>query len=109
MAITGEGKIGPLQGETSHLYEANVGNLFQERQDIGRSTLRSSCRRVGLRRVGIGCTRDLPNGENAMSQTGKKFRQKSNGHRPPTATESVSNSLSGDVSIPLLYIFNFSL
>ena len=92
MIIMGEGETGPLQGETSQLHKANVG--------AGQSTLRSSCRRVGLRRVGMGCSRDLPNGENALSQTGLQFRQKSNCYRSPTAPEFASNSSSGDVSIP---------
>ena len=54
----------------------------------------------------MGCSRDLPHGENALSQTGLQFRQKSNGYRPSTAPELVSNSSSGDVSIALLYIYN---
>ena len=108
MVIMGEGELGPLQGETSQLQKANVGNLRKERHDTGQSTLRSSCRRVGLRRVGKGCSRDLPNGENALSQTGLQFRQKSSCYRPPTEPEFVSNSSSGDVSIPLLYIYNSS-
>ena len=106
MAITGEREIGPLQGETSQLHKANVGNLCQKGHDTGQSTLRSSCRRVGLRRVGMGCSRDLPNSENALSQTGLQFRQKSNGYRPPTAPEFMSKSSSGDVSIAFLYIYN---
>ena len=106
MAITGEREIGPLQGETSQLHKANVGNLCKKGHDTGQSTLRSSCRRVGLRRVGMGCSRDLPNSENALSQTGLQFRQKSNGYRPPTAPEFMSKNSSGDVSIAFLYIYN---
>ena len=104
MVITGEGKIGPLQGETSQLHEANVGNLRHERHDTGPSTSSSSCRHVGLRRVGLGCTRDLRNGQSTMSQTGPQFRRKSNGYRPPSAPEFLSNSSSGDVSTAFLYI-----
>ena len=108
LAITGEGEIGPPQGETSQLYEANVGNLCNERHDTGQSTSRIPCRRVGLRRVGMGCSRDLSNVQNTTSHTGPQFRQKSNGYRPPTAPEFLSNSSSGDVSIALLYIYNSS-
>jgi len=98
MAITGEGEITcrSLQGKSSQLHEVNLENLCKERHDSGQSTSRSSCRRVGLRRVGLGYARDLHSGQNAMSQTGQHFRQKSNGYRPPTAPEFAS----GEVSIP---------
>ena len=99
MAITREGEIGPLQGETSQLHKTNVGNLSNERHGTGPFASRSSRRRLGLRRVGMGCTRDLRNAQNAMSQTGQQFRQKSNAYRPPTAPEFAANSSSGDVSI----------
>ena len=106
MANTGEGEIEPLQVETSQLHKANVGNLCKERHNTGQSTSRSSCRRVGLRRVGMGCSRDLPNGKNALSQTGLQFRLKSNGYRPPTTPEFMSSSSSGDVSTAFLYIYH---
>ena len=103
MVIMGEGELGPLHGETSQLHKANVVKLCKERHDTGRSTLSSSCRRVGLRRVEMRCSRGLTNGKNALSKIGLQFRQKSNGYRPPTAREFVANSSSGNVSITLLY------
>ena len=103
MVVMGDGELGPLQWETSQFHKADVVNLCKERHDTGQSILRSSCRRVGLRRVEMRCSRGLANGKNALSKTGLQFRQKSNGYRPPTAPEFVANSSSGDVSITLLY------
>lgn len=100
MAIMGEGEIASLQGKTSQRYEANVKNSCKERQNTRLCTSRSSCRRVGLRKVGMGCSRDLAN---AMSHSEPQFKQKSSGYRPPAAPEFMSSSSSGDVSIALLY------
>lgn len=105
MAIMGEGKIASLQGKTGQRYEANVKNSCKEKQNTRLCTSRSSCRRVGLRKVGMGCSRDLAN---AMSHSEPQFKQKSSGYRPPGAPEFMSNSSSGDVSIALLYIYNQS-
>lgn len=107
MAIMEEGEIASLQGETSQRDEANVKNFCKERQNTMVCTSRSSCRRVGLRKVGMGCSRDLANAM-CMSHSGPQFRQKSSGYRPPAAPEFMSNSSSGDVSIALLYIYNQS-
>ena len=54
MAITREGEIGPLQGETSQLHKTNVGNLSNERHGTGPFASRSSRRRVGLKEGGDG-------------------------------------------------------
>lgn len=105
MAIMEEGEIASLQEETSQRDEANVENFCKESQNTRLCTSRSSCRRVGLRKVGMGCSRGLAN---AMSHNGPQFRQKSSGYRPPAAPEFMSNSSSGDVSIALLYIYNQS-
>ena len=104
MAIMEEGEIASLQGETSQRDEANVKNFCKERQN---TMVFTSRRRVGLRKVGMGCSRDLANAM-CMSHSGPQFRQKSSGYRPPAAPEFMSNSSSGDVSIALLYIYNQS-
>ncbi|KAJ7369746.1 Protein zgrf1 [Desmophyllum pertusum] len=91
----GKRSIGLSQRETTEPSAANVGNLTEK----GNSTLLGSCRRVGLRRVGLGCTRDLPDSQNAMSQTRQQSSQKSDGYRPPSAPGFVANTLSGDRSM----------
>ena len=100
-------ELGPSRGETSQPLEVVDGNFTEQRQNPRQSTSFGSCRRVGLRRVGLGCKRDLPSSDIAMSQTRKQFsQQKSNSYRPPTAPDFVANSLSGDVRIPLFYNYS---
>lgn len=96
-------KRDPYQGEIGQPHEDIDGNLTEKRQNPRHSTSLGSSRRVGLRRVGLGCKRDLPSGQNAMFQARKEIGQKSDSYRPPTAPEFVANHLPGNVSISFLY------
>ncbi|KAL9961786.1 hypothetical protein ACROYT_G030806 [Oculina patagonica] len=92
-------KRGPSQREIGQPHEEFDGNLTEKRQNPKHSTSLGSCRRVGLRRVGLGCKRDLPSSQNAMFQARKEICQKSDSYRPPTAPEFLANNLPGDRSM----------
>lgn len=75
--------------EVSGVYTGSSG--LCDGADIGgkekhseQSLLRGSCPRIGLRRVGLGSSRNLPKKQNVLAQVGQRVCQKSCGYRPPT-------------------------
>ena len=57
-----------------------------------------SCRRVGLRKVGLGKSRELPKNQKEFCQTREGIHEKQDGYRPPTVPSYMAGTLSGDVS-----------
>ena len=77
---------------------SDVTNVAIEEKHSDHSIVHSmplgSCRRIGLRKVGKGSSRDLPKNNTASSHV----CQKSHGYRPPTAPGFMMGFISGDVS-----------
>ena len=57
-----------------------------------------SCRRVGLRRVGFGKSRELLKNQQEFCQTREEIHGKQDGYRPPTVPSYMAGTLSGNVS-----------
>lgn len=66
-----------------------------------------SCRRVGLRRVGLGKSLELPKNQQEFCQAREEIRGKQDGYRPPTVPSYMSGTLSGDVSNFSFITFTF--
>ena len=66
-----------------------------------------SCRRVGLRRLGLGKSRELPKNQQEFCQTREEIHGKQNGDRPPTVPSYMTGTLSGDVSNFSFITFTF--
>ena len=71
------------------------------------SALVGLCRRVGLRRVGLGKSRELPKNQQEFCQTRKEIHGKQDGYRPPTVPSYMAGTLSGNVSIFSFFTFTF--
>ena len=66
-----------------------------------------SCRRVGLRRLGLGKSRELPKNQQEFCQTREEIHGKQNGYRPPKVPSYMAGTLSGDVSNFSFITFTF--
>lgn len=66
-----------------------------------------SCRRVGLRRVGLGKSRELHKNQQEFCQTREGIHGKQDGYRPPTVPSYMAGTLSGDVSNFSFITFTF--
>ena len=75
----------------------NLENFPEKRRDTTHSVKLGSCRRIGLRRVGLGSSCDTSGGQDLLrtrtppSQTKERFR-------PPTTPVFIAKSSFGDVS-----------
>ena len=66
-----------------------------------------SCRRVGLRRVGLGKSREPPKNQQEFCQTREGIHGKQDGYRPPMVPSYMAGTLSGDVSNFSFITFTF--
>lgn len=66
-----------------------------------------SCRRVGLRRVGLGKSRELPKNQQEFCQTRGGIHEKQDRYRPPTVPSYMASTLSGNVSNFSFFTFTF--
>ena len=66
-----------------------------------------SCRRVGLRRVGLGKSRELPKNQQDFCQRREEIHGKQDRYRPPTVPSYMAGTLSGDVSDFSFFTFTF--
>ena len=66
-----------------------------------------SCRRVGLRRVGLGKSRELPKNQQEFCQTREGIHEKQDRYRPPTVPSYMASTLSGNVSNFSFFTFTF--
>ena len=75
-----------------------VGTELAVKENKETSAPVGSCRRVGLRRVGLGKSRELPKNQQEFCQTREGIHGKQDGYRPPTVPSYMAGTLSGDVS-----------
>ncbi|RMX43744.1 hypothetical protein pdam_00023690 [Pocillopora damicornis] len=86
----------PHQGGKEQPDDMNLGNFPEKRRDTTHSVKLGSCRRIGLRRVGLGSSCDTSSGQDLLSQARTPPSQTKEGFRPPTTTVFIANSSSGD-------------
>lgn len=81
--------------------------MLAVKEDKENSAPVGSCRRVGLRKVGLGKSRELPKNQQEFCQTRKEIHGKQDGYRPPTVPSYMAGTLSGNVSIFSFFTFTF--
>lgn len=84
-----------------------VGTELAVKENKETSAPVGSCRRVGLRRVGLGKSRELPKNQQGFCQTREGIHEKQDRYRPPTVPSYMSGTLSGDVSNFSFITFTF--
>jgi len=83
------------------------GTELAVKEDKENSAPVGSCRRVGLRRVGLGKSRELPKNQQEFCQTRQGIHEKEDRYRPPTVPSYMAGTLSGNVSIFSFFTFTF--
>ena len=83
------------------------GTELAVKEDKENSAPVGSCRRVGLRRVGLGKSREPPKNQLEFCQTREGIHEKQDRYRPPTVPSYMSGTLSGDVSNFSFITFTF--
>ena len=97
-------KPGGTRGQAPHQWgkeqpdDMNLGNFPEKRRDTSHSVKLGSCRRIGLRRVGLGSSCDTSSGQDLLSQARTPPSQTKERFRPPTTPVFIAKSSSGDVS-----------
>lgn len=88
----------PHQGGKGQPDDMNLENFPEKRRDTTHSVKLGSCRRIGLRRVGLGSSCDTSSGQDLLSQARTPPSQTKERFRLPTTPVFIAKSSSGDVS-----------